>query len=303
MTNTQRKGFLLKNIPDVCLEPFPEGRFSDEAAKSNTNYGLWVRKSAYPRAPLAYWLNRATLTDDPTKFLDLLQSRINHDPEDWAEFDYLGLQPAWESGALEIEYCNCSVIMHGDNYGQPLLSYEESAHRLDAIGYPRAKLVLEAQAWIMSVIKRVVKGIVTNLHPLNSSSTEGWEDLSSQQWMNSSIKSSSQAEHFSSHLHQPFSQPPRFSPEKVKSIAEAAYKANLDHMWLLQIEPEYLKHTIRLIEEGEAVEMLKVAADLGNFRQLVITELLHSLEITRGFQLIMEELSYITRLAHSMSFS
>ena len=54
--------------------------------------------------------------------------------------------------------------MYGPQYGQLSPWVADLAHRSDIIGFPRARLILEAQACLMQFLRRVVEQILQGIN-------------------------------------------------------------------------------------------------------------------------------------------
>ena len=58
--------------------------------------------------------------------------------------------------------------MHGPRFGDVVDWSASEAHRFDILGFPRARLVLEAQALLMRVLYKIARGILSESDDVNS---------------------------------------------------------------------------------------------------------------------------------------
>lgn len=75
--------------------------------------------------------------------IGLLHGRVRYTPEEWAAFDNFQLNTPWEGGAFALGFCSDCVVMHGPNYGRITTWDKTAAERLDIMGFPRGRLVIE----------------------------------------------------------------------------------------------------------------------------------------------------------------
>lgn len=107
------------------------------------------------------------------------------------------------------------------------------------IGYPLAKLILEAQSLLLGFLRRIVDLLV---RPGSSHSGNArWMALTS-----SGFKASGQVELWSPYSNQVFSAPPSFDPHKCLSQATSTLAAAQDHLHFLQTDPRYLQKCMEL---------------------------------------------------------
>jgi len=185
------------------------------------------------------YLDVQTLVKDPNKLIGLIHHRANYPIEAWVNFDHDQLRCSWSSGYLDVEYNPGCVFMYGPDYGK-LTAYDwQATHRLQVVGFPRARLTFEAQATLMSFLRRIVELLLDRVPEEQPASATNWNEL-----IRGGLKTPGEVSSWSSFTHQPFSPPPTFDVDVLLSQAAARVDATGDHLWLLQTEPSYLKRNL-----------------------------------------------------------
>src|SRR5437762_10940873 len=94
------------------------------------------------------WLSLEVLKTNAAVLFGLLHNRTAYTLQDWTPYDSRQLIPSWACGHFNVEYSSKCVVMYGRKYGELVDWQEGPAHRADIMGFPRARLVLEAQAYL-----------------------------------------------------------------------------------------------------------------------------------------------------------
>ncbi|KAI6798349.1 hypothetical protein KC363_g3383 [Hortaea werneckii] len=194
---------------------------------------------------LSPYLNLESLMDDRDRILSLLHYRSAYKLEDWVMFDSYQAKHAVEGGSLGREYNENCVIMFGERYGDLVKWHQAQCHRWNCIGYPRAVLVLKAQAKLLGFLRRLTDGIV----PPSSTARMGnadWTLLASR-----GFKATSQTEYWSALTNQPFSAPPTLDSAEISKKILAQLQAAEDHLRFLQTDPAYFHRFITTHHKGE----------------------------------------------------
>ncbi|MCJ1400721.1 hypothetical protein MMC11_003929 [Xylographa trunciseda] len=139
--------------------------------------------------------------------------------------------------------------MYGKRYGEIVNWEKEATHRWDIVGFPRARLVLEAQSRLMALLRNIVEQLLEGVNTDNPGSSEKWKELTTP-----GFKQTNQVEFWSSYTSQPFSAPPVFDIEDLLSTAETRLQAAQDNVWLLQTEPSYLRYFIKSFRQATLLE-------------------------------------------------
>ncbi|KAF5676465.1 hypothetical protein FCIRC_7024 [Fusarium circinatum] len=130
--------------------------------------------------------------------------------------------------------------MYGDEYGS-LVDWEaKAAHRGNTLGFPRAILVLEAQAHLLEVLCNIVDKVLEGVDPLQPPRAEKWHDVSP-------------------YTNQAFSRPPTFNCDYLITLAKSRLDDIGDHLWYLQCDAAYIKRHVKMISATEIFK--KASAD------------------------------------------
>ncbi|THV48900.1 hypothetical protein BGAL_0222g00200 [Botrytis galanthina] len=114
----------------------------------------------YRNACLLPYINLEGLMENPVTFLSLLQNRTQYSPEQWAPYDNSILEKHWDMGSLALDYNSHSIILVGSAYGALTQWKSEEAHGWTSVGFPRAILILEAQAYLLSFLRSTVEQLL-----------------------------------------------------------------------------------------------------------------------------------------------
>ncbi|TGO16561.1 hypothetical protein BTUL_0026g00130 [Botrytis tulipae] len=183
----------------------------------------WQPMREFREALLVPWLNLETLRDDSYKLLALLHARTKGLPEQWVAFDNHSMTASWVAGGLRTEYADCCVVLYGSNY--------------DIIGFPRGRLILEAQSIILKTLRGTVEDLLLGVDTESSSSK--WYMLVDSNFRGASGSIADQA--FIA---------PIFDLDGLLNISKAAFHEAEDHLWLLQTDPVYLQYRAKLARQG-----------------------------------------------------
>ena len=239
-SRVKREKLLLLADPTFEKEPWFRLRIEGEV-------DTWQKMRERRRSSLLPYLSTAILRANPSVLLGLLHHRVFRSSEEWAPFDNQQLRQAWALGYFDLEYCGkYCVVMHGVNYGKLVPWSKEAAERLDIVGYPRALLVVEAQALMFSRLRAVIDLILEGTDHSIAGASDKWQEM-----MRAGSKQPNSIELWSDYVNQPFSAPPKFDVDHYYSIAEARMQAAQDHLWLLQTDPRYFRRFIKVLAVGE----------------------------------------------------
>ena len=226
-----------------------------------------MEKAIYPNRKkfLVPYLSLDVLVTNPAVFLNLLYNRIRFSPEDWAPYDCEQHAQYWGAGFLQIDYLGLVIIIHGRKYGTLTKWNSEAVYRLDCIGYPRGVLILEAQAQIIILLRNLVDLVLEGVDTNKPGSCTKWHEHASL-----GFGQSIGAELWSPYVNQPFAAPPRFEIDRFVQSARARLQAAEDHLWLMQTDPSYMHHFIKLSTMGD----LHATISSDKFCSCVTTEIM-----------------------------
>lgn len=215
------------------------------------------RETSYRKYHLLPYLNVETLVNNPVTFIGLVNTRATDSAEEWAPFDYEQIGSSWGLGLLDVEFHAGAVNMLGQKYGTLAEWEENAAHQLAIIGFPRARLVVEAQATLLKFLKRTVGHLLEGL-----STNELGYSAKLNALITSCLKMTGDGACWSTFVNQPFTTPPRFGIDVLLADAKARLDVISDHMWLLETEQSYFKRYIRRIAQMQSVQS-KRRAEMG----------------------------------------
>ncbi|KAF7917207.1 uncharacterized protein EAE98_010312 [Botrytis deweyae] len=253
----KRQALLLEAIPNLCKKGWiiPRHGFTPEGKQIppiNSDGQMELRSLETHHHLLLNWLNLEVLKTNPAVLFALLHNRTVYAPQDWASFDSRQLKDSFLSGHFDVDFSAKCIVMYGLRYGEVVDWKAAPAHRADILGFPKARLVIEAQAHLMGSLRRVVDGILQGIDGNTPLAAEKWKSMVSLGFRHSNV-----VELWSPYTNQAFSSPPSFSPTNLISLAQTRLEATVDHLWLLQTEPAYMKRYIAAMCHGGAYESTK----------------------------------------------
>lgn len=235
-----------------ALLPERRGVTSMELTQSNGGDFNWEdsRTNEFRYAMLLPYLGLDTLKDNPAFMYALMHYRTTYSLENWASFDLHQFRNPWKLGLISIDLSPMCVVVHGTEYGK-LVSFDAaSVHRGDAVGFPRAQLLLEAQANLMQLLVKVFDLTLEGANLNNPSSTK-WSAMCQE-----GFRSSGDVAQWSSYSNQAFSSPPTLDLDSIVSAAQIRFDAAADHLALLQTDPAYVRRYIRIMMQGAIFKSL-----------------------------------------------
>jgi hypothetical protein len=246
----------------------------------------WREARTYRNAFLLPYLNLEILKTNPAVLFGLLHGWTHYSPEDWAPYSNRQLIISWAAGFLGVDYCGSCVVMHGPNYGELAKWESEPAHRLDIVGFPRARLILEAQTHLMKFLRKLVEEILEGIDLEKPGSSNKWTEMT-----RLGFKEVGEAEFWSTYTYQPFSAPPIFNVDDLLSIAQTRLDVMGDHLWLLQTEPAYMRRYIRVLTQGELFKTVLIQETY----LIIVEELLHDIQTYWWWQWTLDECENVKR--------
>ncbi|KAF2684521.1 hypothetical protein K458DRAFT_404130 [Lentithecium fluviatile CBS 122367] len=130
----------------------------------------------------------------------LLHYRTQFSPQDWAAFDSKVLTLGWASGGFDLDFNRSSVFMYGERHRRLTPWNADQMHRADTLGFPHARLVLEAESTLLCLLRRLVEiSSSPMMHRYPPQSRTKWSQLAS--------KKSDDKAYWSRFAYQPFRHP------------------------------------------------------------------------------------------------
>jgi len=244
----KRHALLIDAVPDLYEHRWVLPRW----------YNTPLDQRWYPRTKAARsqfllpWLSVEVLKSNPAVLFGLLHSRTAYPPQDWAAFDNMQLILGWAGGYFEVQFTDKCVVMYGPRYGEVVHWQAGPAHRADIMGFPRARLVLEAQADLMVGLRQIVDKILEGVNLDKPGTSETWRSVTSL-----GFKQTGTVELWSPYTNQAFTAPPFFDVNSLISRVQTSMEAASDHLWLLQTDPAYTRRYIRIVFQGEFYQVAK----------------------------------------------
>jgi hypothetical protein len=227
-------------------------RYSYDPARKDVDTRSFGRRCKL----LLPWLNTDVLKRNPAVLYALLYYRTAYTPQDWAAFDSRQLTLSWACGWLDVDFSRKCVIMYGPRYGELVEWEEAAAHRADILGFPRARLVLEAQAYLLATLSRVVDQLLENVDEPLPPRTEKWMDLTAK----AAFKYTGEVEFWSPYTNQALSPPPPavLDIEHLLSLAKTRLDATADRLWNLQCDIATVRRYVKLVAENPLYRKMKL---------------------------------------------
>ena len=219
-----------------------------QVAQSNGGRYYWKlsRTPMFRFAALLPYLTIAALKDNPALIFALLHVRTEYTLDDWATFDMHQLGDPWKVGLFAVEFSSLCIIAHGGGYGDVVPFESNAAHRGDILGFPRARLLLEAQSRLMGFLLRLFDLTLERAN-LDVPSSTKWQGTCKE-----GFRITSDVAQWSQYTNQPFSAPPLFDIEAIINAAELRLNAIGDHLAFIQTDPSYVRRYIQLVSQGDA---------------------------------------------------
>jgi len=238
MNQSKRREFLLNLYPNI---------YEYENFSFLEHCGMFKDEQVPAMRHLFFidYINLPNLEKDPMRLLSLLQNRSKYHPKAWAHYDSLGLDYPWNSYKVEVKFSGLCMRIKGSEtepYGTLTAWSLEAAHRGEIIGFPRAELLLEKQAFLYEVLARAMARLMVGLQPIpqpisSSPNTELFEiDMTNR----------GRKDLCSIYTNQPYSRPPKAFLDLMISKAQAQVDLYNDRLWLLQTDAAYLRDTVEL---------------------------------------------------------
>ncbi|KAL5398629.1 hypothetical protein PMIN02_001325 [Paraphaeosphaeria minitans] len=228
-SHAKRAALLLQVDPSLPKENYARVRL--EYAPTSVSQ----HREKHRNVNLVPYLDVETLSMDPAMLIALLHNRAQFSPADWAPFDHQALTVAWGGGMFGVHFNKNCISMFGDSYGELIPWENEAAHRADIVGFPRGRLILEAQAYLMGFLRKLVESICSPELEQEESGAKNWT-----QYVEGGFKQSG-ATYWSNFTFGPFLAPPEFDIDQLSAKVKVRLDATADHLELLQTEPSYMR--------------------------------------------------------------
>ncbi|KIL88353.1 hypothetical protein FAVG1_08432 [Fusarium avenaceum] len=262
-SQAKREALVLDAAPDMEKEKWLLPRHSYEHERLQVH----ARSSRRRKQLMLPWLNVQVLKNNPVVLFALLHYRTVSPPDSWAVFDNKQLNFGWAGAQFDVDFSAKCVVMHGHRYGSLVDWEKEAAHRGDIMGFPRAQLVLEAQAYLLRVLCNITESVLSGVDPAQPPRSEKWRDLVSRE----AFHEISTVEFWSSYTNQAFSASPAFDINYLLTLAKTRLNETEDHLSYLQTDPVYMRRYLTIMF---AADHCKKASE--NQRAVIMVKQIHA---------------------------
>ncbi|KAI0011103.1 hypothetical protein F4779DRAFT_637849 [Xylariaceae sp. FL0662B] len=240
------------------------------------------RMQDYHHSWLLPYLNKETLTGSHVPMLALLYYRTAFSSLDWVPFDKTQIVYA-EHGQVLLPLYNSHCIDFADAHFGQLTPWDRvRAHRLEIIGFTQGMIVLTAQSRMMDFLRRFVGAALRTIserHNKNPGASLGprsnakrknqrqglvpevppsdrhmprWDRLIQDEFSPTEPSIPSFA-----YFNRPFSAPVTFDPAQALEVVTSFYHAEVDDLYQLQTNPQYIQQRVQQFSSSVTYEKTK----------------------------------------------
>lgn len=272
-TPSKRAALLKLTEPDLPLKKgFSadlEYNITDPLERRSTQRSTHGRKHY-----LLPYIDVETLSKNSATIFGLLHTRAKDSPAEWAPFDHEQIHYPWTGGLVDVSFNEGAIVMFGPRYGAYTKWQRDAAHRFDLVGFPRGRLILEAQALLLSFLQRLIEQLLGDVATLDETTAVGCTRWNGN--LNAGLKMAGDAVAWSTFVQAPFTSPPRFDIEVLVGLVKARTTATGDHLWLLQTEATYFRRYMRTLSQIQAIESMRQKHNAVALINLEIVEDIHT---------------------------
>lgn len=231
----KRSAMLLQAMPEMSKRKWTAAWLGLERANIINSGKKLVKTPAV--LDLLPYLDLPSLSQDASLLLALLHNRSHHKPSEWALFDSEQVKVPFNlTTYIQVAYNPHCVSMNGETFGKLITSDATRAHNFDIVGYPRARIILQAQSALSTLLRRITKTILECQLDSAAKGRDLWDAMSA-----SGFRKSTHTVSISVRFNQPFSAPPKFNLRQVVETLRSRRDAAADELWLLQVDPAYTR--------------------------------------------------------------
>ncbi|KAI0808680.1 hypothetical protein GGR55DRAFT_180431 [Xylaria sp. FL0064] len=236
LNQTKRVKLLRSIAPHMALNP--RHYFEGDVEQYDVSLGNMMRH----RTLLLPWMDIETLKSHPHILFALLHYRTQYPPQAWAAFNIKQLDFGWKRAHFQVHFSRTWVLVHGPRYGE-LVDWDHSVSQSPGtLGFPKAELLFEAQAYLVAVLRDLVLRVLIDVDENVPARTSKWRELTETR----NFRCPNEIELWSSSTFPAFSPPPKFELHRVISLAGARLDTVKDHLWQLQCNPAYMRRQLKL---------------------------------------------------------
>ncbi|KAG6367689.1 hypothetical protein INS49_001884 [Diaporthe citri] len=193
------------------------------------------------------WLNVEVLKTTPDALLALFHCRSAYGPSEWAAFDGEQFKGHWCWGFFDCDHSCKTIVLYGEEEYGSLVDWDAGQiHRGDTVGFPFGILVLEAQAYLMGVLRKALDTILQGIDDSHPIRTVKWQQATA----TGTFRRTNDIEPWSSFTWGAFCAPPKFDMAYWASLAQSRREKAEDHLRALQCDPAYMRRSIRVVADS-----------------------------------------------------
>jgi hypothetical protein len=234
----QRRNALLRAKPNTYEGATPQWDLTHRVVNIASDF--WILQREHRDVWLLPWLTVENLCADKVRLLALLNYRVHFGLQDWALFDLHQHTFAYTKGYLDLRFNKLCVRIRGEGYGTLEPWSKAAAHAYDVLSWPRAQLVLEAQAKLFAFLRNMVDVLLEG-----SANASGCENM-----VNAlATHLAAPDRRWCAIISQPFSLPRSSRLAETWQVAMSKTEQCWDEVDLLQTQPEYTLARIEQLEK------------------------------------------------------
>lgn len=220
-------------VPDLYSHDFPVQRILESSPS-------WADvREKYREAFLIPYFNAKTLASDPYNFLRLLHTRTKHHFHEFVMVDKQEHRTGFLHGMLGMDFANwCVDMSHAASYGRLVHFNEADLHSWTIIGYPRAKLIIDAQVALYGNMRRVIGDLIGDTTEARGIAYR-WNS-----YVSFGCRVSPFEQPWAQHPNTAFAGPPSIDHDHFCELAASRRAQAEDHLMLLQTDPQYAQRFI-----------------------------------------------------------
>ncbi|PSR75741.1 hypothetical protein BD289DRAFT_487045 [Coniella lustricola] len=226
----KREKLILSVAPDMAQSEFFVAEWHDD--KQNQ---LVQARKASDRVKLVHpWLNVGLLKSHPDALFALLYNRTEYGPARWAYQDIQCLNPCFHRGEVDVDWADRLVIIADEEKFGTLMELSTKAlHRKTAVAYPLGSLLLEAQAALLDMLRKIVDKILEGQDPTRPDRTGKWLALTAMP----DFRPSGSIEGWSWFTHGALCPPAELDMQQVLVSVKARRERSEDYLLAMQGDP------------------------------------------------------------------
>jgi hypothetical protein len=219
---------------------------------SDAMQALQNHNDSHRKQHLLPFIDVETLSRDPMSLLALLHYRSDSEIADWVMHDFDQLEVGFNCTMGPPAFNPHCVIMYGTHLGRLIPWNKQSAHRHDIIGYPRAVLILEAQATLFAFLRKTVEVLLEPGVQETAAGHQQWDTLVLSDFGKIGPTP------LVGRRTQAFRSPPQLDMAAIVETLSEQKEAMFDELWLLQSDSQYFRAHLAEAKNNEMHDRLSM---------------------------------------------